>query len=150
MARATGSLRASGRSGQAPAIAVQVRITGVERTSQAFKDARRNVNTQLRDAIETAGTRTVLPKIKANFPSDRFAATLFVKRDRTTVFIGSRARGKLNRTVGWLDFGGRRPRDSVRRTGTYVIVETLDRERDAIDRAILQELPRVFYPLEVR
>lgn len=146
--RVNSSLGVSGR-GRDPGLGVQVLVEGVSRTELDFKLARRDANTRFRDAIQRAGERTVLPKIQAEFPSGRFADTLFVRRDRTTVFIGSRERGKLNRTVGWLDFGGRRPRDSVRRTGPYVIVRTLERERDVIDDALREELPRVFHGFDV-
>lgn len=146
--RTGGVLGVSGR-GSAPGIGVSIVVEGVERTERDFQLARRDANTRLRDAIQRAGERTVLPQVKADFPSSRFADTLFVRRDRTTVFIGSRERGSRNRTVGWLDFGGRRPRDSVRRTGPYVIVRTLVRERDTIDDAIRDELPRVFHGFDM-
>lgn len=145
---AGGRLGVSGR-GRGPGIGVRVVVEGVERTELDFRLARRDANVRFRDAIQRAGERTVLPRVKADFPSRRFADTLFIRRDRTTVFIGSRTRASLNRTVGWLDFGGRRARDSVRRRGPYVIVRTLDRERGAIDDAIREELPRVFGGFDV-
>lgn len=145
---AGGSLKAGTRDKSGPAIAVHARIEGAEKTSKEFRDARRQFNAAMRDVIEEAGERAVLPAIKANFPSRRFADTLYVKRDRIGVFIGSRERGSLNRAVGWLDFGGKRPRDSVRRRGPYVIVRELDRRREYIDTAILVALMKTFHPLE--
>lgn len=131
-----------------PGISVHARIEGVEKTSKEFRQARRLFNAAMRDVIVEAGERAVLPAIKARFPSRRFGAGLYVKRDRTTVFIGSRERGALNRTVGWLDFGGQRPRDTKRRYGTYVIVRELEGRREYIDGAILIALMKTFKPLE--
>lgn len=139
----TGSLDRTG-----PGIAVHARIEGAEKTSKEFREARRQFNAAMRAVIVEAGERAVLPAIKAKFPSRGFGESLYVKRDRTTVLIASRKRGSLNRTVGWLDFGGRRPRDSVRRRGRYTIVRELDRRREYIDQAILVALMKTFHPLE--
>ena len=143
---AGGSLKTGTRDRSGPSFTVRARVEGVEKTSKAFRDARRKFNAAMRDVIVTAGEKVVLPAIKSRFPSRRFGASLYVKRDRTTVFIGSRMRGALNRTVGWLDFGGARPRDHRRRNGPHVIVEELDRRREYIDEAILFELMRTFHP----
>lgn len=142
-----GRVSASGR-GPGPAISVHARIEGVEKTSEEFRQARRQFNAAMRDVIVEAGEKAVLPAIKSEFPSRQWAETLFVKRDRTTVFIGSRLRGALNRALGWLDFGGRRPKDSRRRRGPYVIVTQLDRRREYIDATILAGLMKTFHPLE--
>lgn len=131
-----------------PAFTIRARIEGVERTSKEFKQARRDFNIAMRQVIVTAGERAVLPAIKAKFGSRKFGASLYVKRDRTTVFIGSRLRGSLNRALGWFDFGGKRPRDTKRRKGRYVIVTELGRRRELIDAAILSSVLETFKPLE--
>jgi hypothetical protein len=129
---------------------VHARIEGLEKTSKEFREARRDFNKAMRNAIVKAGESAVLPAVKARFPSRRFAQSLFIKRDRTTVFIGSRLRGTLNRAVGWLDFGGRRERDTVRRVGPHAIVEGLRQRRPLIDEAVLREVTATFSPLEHR
>jgi hypothetical protein len=148
--RHQGNIKAAGPRGAGPALVVRARIEGAERTSDVFKRARSRFSAAMRDIMVAAGEKAVLPAIKAKFPSRRFGESLFVRRDRTTVFIGSRERGPLNRAVGWLDFGGRRPRDTKRRRGTYVIVRELDSKREYIDEVILAGLLQTFNPLETR
>lgn len=140
--------RLSAASTGEPGLTVTARITGVERTSDQFKRARREFNSKMRDVIAAAGERSVLPAIKARFPSRRFGASLFVRRDRTTVFIGSRMRGSLNRAVGWLDFGGKRPLDRRVRIGPQVIVTELRGRRHLIDHEVYVGLLQTFKPLE--
>lgn len=148
--RRGGSLSTSGGGG--PAYTVRARIEGLEKTSAAFRAARRRFNAALRTVLQQAGEKTVLPAIKSRFArlTGRFAGSLYVKRDRTTVFIGSRMRGGENRALGWIDFGGRHPRHKGRRTGPYVIVTELRRRRAMIDEAILAGLTKTFDPLEHR
>jgi hypothetical protein len=148
MARRGGSISASDEGRARAAYTVRARIEGVEKTSDEFKQARREFNAAMRDVMVEAGEKAVLPEIRAQFPSRRWGATLYVKRDRTTVFIGSKLRGKLNRALGWLDFGGRRPRDRRRRKGPHVIVTVLGHRREYIDDAVLAGLLRTFSPLE--
>ena len=143
---AAGRVSASGSGG--PAFTVRARIEGVEKTSAEFKAARRQFNAAMRDVIVAAGEKAVLPAIKSKFGSRTFGKSLYVQRDRTTVFIGSRMRGALNRAVGWFDFGGKRPRDRQRRKGPYVIVRELDRRREYIDATILAALLETFRPLD--
>lgn len=132
-------------------IRVDIRIEGVERTSQEFKEARRSFSSAIRDVMDRVGTREVLPDLKSEMArtlGERWAGTMGIQRERSGVFVKSSARGPLNRALGWLDFGGKRPLDSARRTGPYVIVKTLDRKRDRIDDAVLAELLKTFRPLE--
>jgi hypothetical protein len=72
------------------------------------------------------------------------AASLYTTRERSGVFIGSRLRGPKNRALGWVDFGGKRPRDAQTRAGTKVIWRTIDSKRALIDSRVLQELDREF------
>jgi hypothetical protein len=124
----------------------------LEKTSAEFKAARRRFNAAMRTVMQQAGERSVLPLIKHKFArlTGRFANSLYVKRDRTTVFIGSRMRGGENRAVGWIDFGGRHPLHKRRRKGRYVIVDELNKRRPLIEEAILPGLNRTFDPLEHR
>jgi hypothetical protein len=126
---------------------VRIVIEGAEKTSDEFKQIRRTINGRLREAMVRAGERSVLPAIKGDLPAT-WGDTLFVKRDRGGVFIGSRLRGSMNRALGWWDFGGRRPNDSARREGPHAIVRGLQGERPAIDRAIRDELDRAFSEFE--
>jgi hypothetical protein len=148
MALRGGKLSAStGRGGQA--FQVDVRIMGATKTSDEFKQIRRSINARLREAMVTAGERSVLPSIKSGLPA-KWGETLFVKRDRGGVFIGSRLRGSMNRALGWFDFGGRRPNDTARRDGPHVIVRRLQGERPAIDRAISEALEHAFADFDAR
>jgi hypothetical protein len=131
------------------AFSVDVLIHGAEKTSDEFKEIRRTINGRLREAMVQAGERAVLPAIKEGLPT-RWGEGLFVKRDRAGVFISSRLRGSMNRALGWFDFGGRRPRDSKRREGPHVIVNRLQRERPAIDRAIHDALEQAFSSFDAR
>jgi hypothetical protein len=72
------------------------------------------------------------------------AASLKTYRERSGVFIGSRLRGPKNRALGWIDFGGKRPRDTSTSRGTKVILRTIDSKRALIDTRVLQELEREF------
>ena len=143
------SVSGMGRGAPPPAITVRARIEGVEKTSAEFKAARKKFNATMRLVIQQAGEKAVLPAIKAKFPrvTGRFANSLYVKRDRTTVFIGSRMRGGENRAVGFIDFGGKYPRHKGRRVGPHVIVNELGKRRTLIDEAILAGLMKTFDPL---
>ena len=105
----------------------------------------------MRTVIQQAGEKSVLPAIRHRFPrgkTGKSAASLYVQRDRTTVYIGSHLRGAKNRALGWIDFGGKRRRDHRRRRGLYVIITEVTNRRPLIEEAILQGLMRTFSPLE--
>jgi len=135
-------------------ISVTATITGVDKTSEQFKMIRRDINAHMRDVMERVGDQELLPLIKADFPrlstptkyvqAGVMASSLYTTRERSGVFIGSRLRGSKNRALGWIDFGGRRPRDTVTRRGTKVILRTIDSKRALIDTRVLQELEREF------
>lgn len=147
MARNISRVRArAGTRSEGLEISVHVVAEDVARVDDAFKAIRRDVNARMRDVMQQVGERDALPAVRTEFAttSRRFADTLYVVRDRSGVFIGSRARGPLNRAVGWLDFGGKRERDHETRVGPYTIVHTLDQKRPAIDAAILEGLCREF------
>jgi hypothetical protein len=126
---------------------VDIRVEGVDQTQAEFRQARREFNARLRSANQRAGTR-VLPEITRDMGAYGDFARLYVRRERSGVELGSRQRGSLNRAVGWLDFGGKRPQDSGRREGPYAIVRALDRHRDSIERAQLDEILKAFSPLD--
>lgn len=147
-----GNISVSGVGNAGPPITVRARIEGLEKTSAEFKAARRRFNASLRTVLQVAGERTALPAIKAKFKrlTGRFADSLYVKRDRTTVFIGSRMRGGENRALGHIDFGGKHPRHKRRRKGPYVIVTELHKRQPMINEAILAGLLKTFDPIEHR
>lgn len=130
-------------------INVDIRVEGLERTSDEFKQARRKFNGAIRDVMVRVGEREVLPAIRSGLPHAIAGKDtgMFVQRERSGVFIGSRLRGNLNRALGFWDFGGKRPLDHARRTGPKVIVRQLDTKRDRIDDAVLKELLDTFSPL---
>lgn len=153
MAARGGSVSVSGVGRNAgPAFTVRAQIVGVEKTSKEFRDARLQFNAAMRTVIQEAGERAVLPAVRSRFPrlTSRFASSLYVKRDRTTVYIGSRMRGAENRALGWIDFGGKHPRHRRRRRGLYVIVTELHKRQPLIDQAILVGVMKTFDPLEHR
>jgi hypothetical protein len=129
-------------------IDVRIVVEGDELTKQELREARREFNGAIRDVMVRVGQREVLPEVERQMGPYAGFARPYVQRERSGVFIGSRQRGALNRAVGWLDFGGKRPQDSRRREGPYAIVQTLDRKRDRIDDAVLKELLQTFRPLE--
>lgn len=144
-----GALRAYSSGG--PTFQLAIRLEGLEKTSDEFKQARREINVKLRDIMERVGKREALPFVVSAMRArigGSWAGTLFVKRDRVGVFIGSRLKRGLNRALGWLDFGGKRPQDTGRRQGPKTLVTTLDKRRRSIDDRILKELMDVFDPLE--
>jgi hypothetical protein len=129
-------------------IDVRIVVEGDELTKQELREARREFNGAIRGVMVRVGQREVLPEVERRMGAYADFARPYVQRERSGVFIGSRQRGALNRAVGWLDFGGKRPQDSQRREGPYAIVQTLDRKRDRIDDAVLTELLETFRPLE--
>lgn len=115
------------------------RIDGVEKNSEAFKAVKRDINKRMRDVMVRVGERDVLPDVRAQFPvrTGAMASSLKIERERSGVFVGSRLRGQRNRALGWIDFGGRRPRDAQYRQGSKAIVRTLDAKRTLIDQRVL-------------
>jgi hypothetical protein len=154
--RTGGRLSSQGTQGAGQlGIRVHVRVEGLDRTEAEFKRISREVNGRMRDVMVRVGERKALPQIRARFPTlsestDRglakgaMAGSLRVQRERSGVFISSRLRKAEDRALGWIDFGGKRPRDSGYRAGTKVIVTTLDRLRPTIDKDVLDELMHEF------
>lgn len=134
---AASRVKATASSGQR--INVAFHVEGVDKTSDQFKEVRRDINRRMRDVMQRVGEREVLPTIVGAFPRRQgvMAGSLRVERERSGVFIGSRLRGDKNRALGWIDFGGQRPRDSQRRVGPKVIVRTLDSKRRLIDDRVM-------------
>jgi hypothetical protein len=129
-------------------IDVRITVEGVDKTSEEFRQARREFNKAIRGVMVRVGEREVLPEIKREMGAYADFARPYVQRERSGVFIGSKARGAENRAVGWLDFGGKRPLDTARREGPYAIVRSLDRKRDRIDDEVTRELLKTFHPLD--
>lgn len=132
-------IQAGARGGRS--ISVGIEIEGLDKTSDEFKKARRDFNAKIRDVMQHVGQQEILPLMTPGLPG---WAKMYVLRERSGVFFGSRLRGDMNRALGWMDFGGKRPMDSQRRTGPKVIVKTLDRKRARIDEATLEALLDAF------
>lgn len=141
MARARGGA-ISTRGASDSLFALDITVDDVA-TREAFQAVRRDINSSLRDAMVRAGEAEVLPAVRgavAGAIGPSWAGSMYVKRDRLGVFFQSRMRGALNRALGWLDFGGRRPRDSITRLGPHAIVHTIHAHRGELDDAIKREL----------
>lgn len=139
MAGKGGKIGAGARGGRG--LTVSAVIEGDDLTIEQLRRARRDFNGQIRDIMVRVGTSEILPAMTPGLPG---WAKMYVLRERSGVFFGSRTRGPMNRALGWLDFGGKRPMDSQRRTGPKVIVKTLDRKRARIDEATLEALMDAF------
>ena len=135
-----------GASGQS--IRLAFKIEGLDKTDAEFKRIRREINGRIRDVMVRVGEREALPEVKRRFPRlstatsrglppGKMAGSLKIKRERSGVFIQSGLRKAEDRALGWIDFGGQRPNDSVTRVGPKVIVTTLDRLRPRIDAQVL-------------
>jgi hypothetical protein len=139
-------------------ISVSVKIEGVEKTSDEFKAIRRDINMRMRDVMQRVGEHELLPMIRAGFPrlstpkkgivAGAMAGSLRIQRERSGVFVSSTLRGPKNRALGWVDFGGKRARDTQTRAGSKVIVRSLDAKRALIDSRVLQELEREFRAID--
>ncbi len=139
------SVKTGTRSGRS----IDVRIVVEDAASEELRQARRQFNSAIKQVMIKVGERTVLPDMRSQLPG-RWGDRLYVQRERSGVFVGSRHRGAMNRAFGWYDFGGKRPLDSGRRTGPKVLVKTLDKHRDRIDDLVLEGLMDEFSPLEHR
>lgn len=146
----------SSGAGGSQAINLDIKIEGLDRTTDEFKRIRREINGKIRDVMVQVGEKELLPHIRSGFPklstpTDRglragaMAASFYVQRERSGVFIASRLRGAQNRALGWIDFGGKRPRDSARRAGTKVLLHNIDSKRALIDERVLHTLEQEFH-----
>ena len=75
------------------------------KTSQEFKDARRDINARLRVALKIAAERVALPAAAA--AAWGFAKPLLIARSTSrSAYITTRGPRLLGRAVGLLEFGG--------------------------------------------
>jgi hypothetical protein len=89
---------------------VKVKIDA-DRASAEFREARREFNARLKDALRIAGERVVLPVAKRraaglNVEGTPIASTLVVRSRSKYAILQSTLRGKKNRAAGLLEFGG--------------------------------------------
>jgi hypothetical protein len=82
-----------------------------EKASFQFKEARREINRRMRDALKEAGEEVALPAARVG--ASRFsvggtpvAGTLVVRSTSRGAYITTRLRGRLARAVGLLEYGG--------------------------------------------
>lgn len=147
----------AGGSSRGQMIAVNFKVTGIEKTSAEFKAIRRDINGRMRDLMVRVGEHELLPIIRAGFPrlatpqpnvqAGMMAGSLKIVRERSGVFVGSTLRGPMNRAMGWVDFGGKRPNDTTYRVGPKVLVRSIDAKRALIDTRVLEELDREFHAI---
>lgn len=82
-----------------------------ERATAEFREARREFNARLKDALRIAGEKVVLPVAKRRAAGLRvegtpIASTLVVRSRSRYAILQSTLRGKKNRAAGLLEFGG--------------------------------------------
>jgi hypothetical protein len=102
-------------------IRVYATIEGAERTSDEFKQARREVNIRTRSGVKRAGERAILPfgrrETRTHTPVD--PNLLIVKTTSSGGYMTLRTR-KANRIVGLLNYGGKlgpvRPKKTRKRS----------------------------------
>jgi len=80
-----------------------------DRTSEAFKQARRDSYRRTRHALKVAGETVVLPavKVRARRYAGRFADTIVIKTKPSSAYLTCKT-AKQGRIIGWLNFGGTR------------------------------------------
>lgn len=92
--------------------AFQVKVlVDAEKTSDEFKQARRDFNQRLKHALKVAAEKVVLPvakRLAAGLKVDGvpIAGTLKVVPRSNHSYLASTLRGKKNRAAGLLEFGG--------------------------------------------
>jgi hypothetical protein len=86
---------------------VYVDLHELEQRSEAFKESRRQIGRDVREGVQAAAERAVLPEARRRFGSGKVASTLVVRKGtRQSAYITSTLRGKKGRFVGLLEFGG--------------------------------------------
>lgn len=93
-----------------PLVHVGVKVDAAKATAE-FKQARREINTRLKAAMEKAGKRVVLPEAKRRTAGLRVegvsvSSALVIRARSTTAFLTTSLRGKKARAVGLMEYGG--------------------------------------------
>lgn len=91
-------------------IRVNVKVDAAKATEE-FKQARRDINSRLKAAMERAGKRVVLPEAKRRVGGLRVegvsvASSLVIRARSTTAFLTTSLRGRKARAVGLMEYGG--------------------------------------------
>lgn len=89
---------------------VKVKIDA-DKAQAEFREARREFNARLKDALRIAGEKVVLPVAKQraaglSVEGTPIASTLVVRSRSNHAILQSTLRGKKNRAAGLLEFGG--------------------------------------------
>jgi hypothetical protein len=147
-----------------PALRIDVKVEGVDRTSDEFKQIRRGARKTAGDAAQAAGEKVALPHAKRHAPGF-IKTTLVSKRRGTSATLTTRLPGKKARVVGLLEYGGtvrtrivprngqaivtpQGPRAAVnkprRYKGKHFLTDAVYKNRRQIDEAILEETLRAF------
>lgn len=145
-----------------------------DKASREFKEARREINQRLKDALLEAGEQIALPRAKRSAAGLRvegipIASTLVVRARRSSAYITSTLRGKKARAVGYLEYGGTirtvirpkkakalmtpfGPRAVVRaprhHRGTYPITRAVKGREPLIAAAVLEDVMQAFNGLD--
>jgi len=91
-------------------IRIEVKVTGAERTSDAFKKARRQMYREVRRGLKSAGEETILPVARrlAAHSSPVNPNNVVVKTTAQYAYLTGKTK-KSNRIIGFLNFGGSQP-----------------------------------------
>jgi hypothetical protein len=162
-------------------VPIQIHVeSNIARGTEAFKRARRTINDHVKRALLEVGERVVLPTARAKaakykVEGQAIADTLMIRTTARSGYIASRLRGRRNRAIGLLEYGGVvtttiRPRhDSQsdrpaavltpwgpkalvsgerRYTGRFFLTHAVEEKADDIAQGMLPELLKAFEPLE--
>jgi hypothetical protein len=135
-------------------VRVEAHVDAVKST-EAFKQARRDVNARLRDGLRAAGEKVALPEARRLAPSKtgELASSLAVKSTARSASLTTSLRGKKGRRVGLLEFGGTvktqiLPRKAKAlyfggRFAARVTAPRTIRGRHFLTRAVHEQLPEI-------
>jgi hypothetical protein len=104
-----------------PAIRIQARVEGVDKTSAEFKQARRQIQGKQRKGVRQAGEEAVQPLARRTVERHAPVAAnqIVIRSTTTTAYIAVRQR-RASRIVGWLNYGGILPAVTVRKKRAMV------------------------------
>lgn len=172
--RGGGSLGLVGKGGDGFRVGVHIDAT---KGTEEFKEARREFNRQLKAALKATGEEVVLPEAKRRAMGLSVAgvsvpSTLVVRPRSNHYLLQSTLRGKKNRALGLLEFGGAvitpilprkknaiawassdHPVASVKTkrkvTGKKFLMGAVDARESQRDRVLLREMLKAFDGFEV-
>ncbi len=92
-------------------VRIQVDLGEIEKASDEYKAARKQINNALKKGLYEAGERVALPHAKRAVSGLRVqgtsvSSTLIVRSTSSKAIISSNLRPKLRKAFGWLEYGG--------------------------------------------